>query len=236
MRFHSLWLVAAASFVLAGCGGSGNGLINVPNPRGRFANVFPGVSSAKVKVGDDIIGDSSGIGFGTVSEYIVTDNGNKDLTAGDSTFDNLATLPGELYETEKRYTGIGYGSSPRTILLLQDNKDQASSGTVSLRLANVAQSKGALDVYVTDSTAGDTLPGSPAFPNVGVGVVSDFSSVPAASGPLSARIRVFAQGQVVNPLVDKTVVLDSRERAAILVYEDSGETSGVNALVVKENL
>lgn len=228
------FVVMATAMCLTGCGGSGNGLINVPNPRVRFVNAFPNIPTAKVKVGDDTIGGASGIAFGTASDYVVTDNGNKDLTAGDSTFSNLASLNDQLFETEKRYTGIGYGTAGnRTILLLTEDKDQAPSDSVSLQVVNVGSA--AVDVYVTDSAAGDTLPASPNFANTGVGVTTSFADLAAPSGPFSARIRVFAVGQTSNALVDTTVVLDSRERAAIVPFADPAAGTGWRVLVLKEN-
>jgi|GEM_PF-5759088 len=230
--------LAAASLAIAivGCGGSGNGIVNVPNPRVRVANLMPNIPNAKSQVGSDTIGGASGIDFGTVSDYAITNNGNKDLSVGDSTFNNLATLSNQLFETQKRYTGIAYGTAPRTILLLDEDKNSASGGSVSLQTINAAQGQGAFDVYVTDSTGSGTLPATPSFPNIGVGIISSFADVPAAGGPLSARIRVYATGQTTTALVDKTVLLDSQERAAIVVYADPSAGSGLNVIVLKENI
>src|SRR6478672_5237223 len=103
-KISQIMVGCAAALALFGCGGTGNGILNVPNPRVRVANVMPGIASAKAKVGNDTI--SSNIAFGAVSDYTVTPNGNKDLSVGDSTFSNLATLSNQLFETQRRYTGI----------------------------------------------------------------------------------------------------------------------------------
>ena len=228
-RLVNLGLAAVAA-LLVGCGGSGNGLINVPNPRVRFANVLPGIASAKSQVGQDTI--SADIPFGTVSDYAITPNGNKDLTVGDSTFSNLATLSNQLFETNKRYTGIGYGAAPRAILLLEENEDQAVNNTVAIRAINAFQGSPSLDVYV--SAPADTLPASPAFDAVAATNITSSVEVSSASGT-SYRIRIFADGNTSTALVDKNITINTRDRVALVVYADVGQTSGYNILVLKEN-
>lgn len=229
-RFTKFGLVAGIAAIAIGCGGSGSGLLNVPNPRVRFANVLPGITTAQAKVGDDTI--SSSIAFGSVSDYAITPNGNKDLTVGDSTFDNLATLPDELYETNKRYTGIGFGTAPRSILLFEENEDSATNDTVAIRAIHASQGAANLDVYISAPAAG--LPASPAFDNIAAGTISSSSDVSSASGT-SYRIRVYADGDTTTALVDETIVIATRDRVAVVVYSDAGETSGFNILVLQEN-
>lgn len=225
-------LGALSVCILAGCGGTGNGLINVPNPRVRVANVMPGITTAKAKIGDDTI--SSSIPFGTVSDYTVTVNGNKDLSVGDSTFDNLATLSGELYETQRRYTGIAYGTSPRSIILLDEDKSNAPANSVAFQFVHAAQGAPNVDIYVNNP--GDPLPASPAIANVAAATISDFTEFGITGSPANVQIRVYVAGTTTNPIVDKNLAFEARTRHAVVIYPDSGQTSGFNAFTLKENV
>jgi hypothetical protein len=229
-RIATMGLVAGIAALLVGCGGSGNGLINVPNPRVRFANVLPSIVSAKSQVGSDTI--SAAIPFGSASDYAITPNGNKDLTVGDSTFSNLATLSNQLFETNKRYTGIGYGTTPRAILLLEENESNSVNDTVAIRAINANQAAPSLDVYI--SAPADSLPAAPAFNAVAVAAITTSEEVSSASGT-SYRIRVYADGDTTTALVDKNITITTRDRVALVVYADAGQASGYNILVLKEN-
>ncbi len=222
--------VGLASLVI-GCGGSGNSLTNQPNARVQFANLMPGISSAKAKVGDDTLGDN--ILFGAVSENAITSNSSKDLTVGDTTFDNLATLEDQVYQVEHRYTAVGYGTSPRAILLIDHDKSRATNNTVGIRATHVAQGGPAVDVYL--SAVGDSLPASPSFDALAAAATSSFSEVPV-TGTNEYRIRVFADGDTATAIVDKTVTIDPRDRWSAIIYSDAGETSGFNILMVKESI
>ncbi|MBC8064784.1 MAG: DUF4397 domain-containing protein [Chlorobia bacterium] len=230
-RIATIGIVTGVAALLVGCGGSGNGLVNVPNPRVRFANVLPGIASAKAKVGSDEI--SANIPFGTVSTYAITPNGNKDLTVGDATFNNLATLANQLYETNKRYTGVGYGTAPRTILLLEENESQSGTNTISMRAVHAGQGGANVDVYL--SAVGDPLPANPAFDGVAVGSTTSFSAAPVI-GTNQYRVRVYADGNTSTVLVDQTLVIQPRDRVSVIVYTDAGQASGWNALLLKENI
>jgi hypothetical protein len=230
-RLFKLGVIAGLFAVLYGCGGSGSGLINVPNPRVRFANLMPGIASAKAQVGADVI--SSDIPFGTVSDYAITPNGNKDLTVGDTTFSNLATLADQLYEENTRYTGIAYGSAVRTILRLTQDDSQTGNGTVGIRVVNAAEGAAAMDMYITGT--GDPLPGTESFNAVTVGTASDYSLVPMI-GTNQYRLRVFADGDTSTALVDQVLTIEERDRVTVIVYADPSQPSGFNALLIHESL
>ena len=216
--------------LIAGCGGDGDGLTNTPNPRVRFANVMPGITSAKAQVGADVI--SSNIPFASVSDYAITPNGTKDLTVGDSTFSNLATLPDQLFELDKRYTGIGFGTAPRTILLLTESETQAPSDTVSVKFVHADQSLGNVDVYVY--VDGNPLPGAPSFANVPMGsITASHVDLPVTTDPANVRITVYAQGTTTNALFNGVVVVPRRDKVALVFYETA---SASDILVLKENL
>lgn len=229
-NFAKVGLLAGIAALIVGCGGDGDGITNTPNPRVRFANVMPGIASAKAQVGPDII--SSDIPFGTVSDYAITPNGTKDLTVGDSTFNNLATLSNQLFELDKRYTGIGFGTAPRTILLLNENEDIAPSDTVAVKFVHADQSLGNVDVYVY--VDGTSLPASPTYTNVPAGSITvDHSDLPVTTDPANVRITVFATGTTTNALYNAVKVIPRRDRVALVFYETAG---GSEILVLKQNL
>lgn len=217
MKLKTAFLVLAALGVL-GCGGNGNSLINVPNPRVRFANLMPGIASAKAKVGSDTI--SSDIPFGTVSDYAITPNGTKDLTVGDSTFNNLSSLTNQLFETNKHYTGVGFGTATRGILLLEENESAASANTVAIRIAHASEGFSAMDVYITDAAAGNSLPASPSFASVATGTTTTYTNLAVGLGTTQVRIRVYAAGQTSTPVLDTNIPFDERQRATIAVYQN----------------
>jgi hypothetical protein len=192
---------------------------------------MPGIASAKAQVGDDTISDN--IPFETVSDSAITNNNEKDLTVGDSTFDNLATLADQVFQVEHRYTGVGYGTAPRTILLIDHNKDQSNLDTVAVRATHAAQGAGAVDIYL--SAVGDSLPVAPSFNAFAEGTISDSTEVPV-TGTNEYRIRVYADGDTTTALIDKTVIIQPRERWSAIVYADAGEASGFNILMVKESI
>ncbi len=230
-RILNLGMAVGLAALVVGCGGSGSGLVNQPNARVQFANLMPGITSAKAKVGDDTISDD--IPFGAVSDNAITNNQSKDLTVGDTTFDNLATLPNQVFQVEHRYTGVGYGTAPRAILLIDHNKSQAANGTVAIRATHVAQGAGAMDVYL--SAVGDSLPASPSFDALAEAGTSSFSELPV-TGTNEYRIRIYADDDTTTALVDKTVVIQSRERYSAILFADAGEASGYNIVLVKESI
>jgi hypothetical protein len=191
---------------------------------------MPGIASAKAQVGADVI--SSNIPFATASDYAITPNGTKDLTVGDSTFNNLATLADQLFELDKRYTGIAFGTAPRSILLLTENEDQAPSDTVAVKFVHADQSLGNVDVYVY--LDGGALPGAPSFTNVPMGsITASHVNLPVGTDPANVRITVFATGTTTNALFNGVQVIPRRDKVALVFYETA---SGSDILSLKENL
>lgn len=227
-------VTAAASLV--GCGGGGSGIINVPNPRVRFFNAFEGVTNANARVGTDVVagGTLGTTAYGQVSEYAITENGTKDFTAGQTTFNDLATLSNQLFEENRRYTAIGYGADgSRQILLVQENELDAATNTVEIRVAHAAQSVGNVDIYVSPG-AGSPLPGTATAANVAPGAVSDFFSL-AAGASTELRVRVYAAGDTTTPLFDNTLTVGSTERYLLVAHTASGGGGNVAVTAVRED-
>lgn len=222
-------LVALASLVVlgvTGCGGAGNGVLNIPNPRLTFVNAFDSVANANFQVGTDTT--TSPVAYNSASAPVITINGTKDISAGIATFSDLATLPSQLLEQSKRYTVVGYGvSGSRTLALFENDKSNSAPSTVSVRLINGAPALANVDVYLTDAAAGNGLPGGPAIGNLAAGSASNYVALPDGGAAFSLRVRVFVTGTNTNPLADTTYALANRDRISIVVDELSGSTAGL---------
>lgn len=212
----------STALLIAGCGGSGTGLINVPNPRVRFTNGFEGLGTVNVRVGVDIVGVS--IPFGTSSDTAIVRNGRRDVTVGTTTFEGVASVQQFLFETDKRYTAVGYGASGnRSILIVADDKTKSTNDTIALRAIHAAPKIGPVDIYVTTVASGDALPTNPTVPGVAVGTATDYLIVPTnGQSTLQLRIRIYKAGQTSGPLTDTQITPNTTERYTAIAYDKGG--------------
>lgn len=226
-------LAIALSLAAVGCGGGAGGDISGIDPKTRFVNAFPGVTSAKAAMGSVVLGDD--IAYGTSSDYGSTNNERKDLTAGESSFDDLATLADEVYSNNHRYTGVGFGTAGnRTIVRLDSNRDDAPSHKVSLRLFDAISGPGSVDVYFTLASAGNNLPGSPSIAGVVRGTVSNYYNLEVGSeSTVNVRVRVFAAGDRQTPLEDRTLNLVANYRGTAIAMDPGADNL---PLFLRDNL
>src|SRR5689334_13310554 len=101
-----LFFLPLAAFALAivGCGGSGNGVVGIHNPRIRAVNDFSDVSSVSAQVESvDLLTSQA---FGATSAYSIITNGNRTIAFNDVS--GASSIPlvsaNDLLETEKYYT------------------------------------------------------------------------------------------------------------------------------------
>jgi hypothetical protein len=233
MKFNKQILAFAVLAGLAGCGGSGNGVLNIPNPRIIPVNAFDGVPTANFEVGTDT--SVTPVAFGTAGDAIITVNGTKDVSAGATTFNDLVTLPSQLFEQSQRYTVVGYGGSgSRALGVFQNNKSQSASTTVSFRAINGSANAASVDVYVTNSADGNTLPATPEVSALALGAASAYVTLPDSSQAITIRVRVFAAGDRTTALADTTFNLDDRERVSLVTFDSVSPSVGV--LNLQDNL
>lgn len=223
--------IALAGLALAGCGGGGNGPLNIPNPRITFVNAFQGVATANFEVGNDT---ASGVAYGQASQPIITNHGTKDVSAGETTFNDLVTLTNQLFEQDKRYTVLGWGGSgARALALFENDKSQSPVNTISVRAINGSPAAGNVDIYVTDNASGGGLPGTPSIANVAAGTASAYVTVPD-TGAITIRVRVFAAGNTTTALGDTTFALSDRTRISLVTFDQTLPPLGV--LKLQDNL
>lgn len=226
MRLYKFILAALLLSALAGCGGLANGLLNIPNPKVTPINAFDGVPLANFAVGSNM--SPSSIAFGTAGNPIITTNGRKDINAGTTTLNDLATLPNQLFEQNVRYIALGYGGlGTRAISFFTVDKSKPSFGNIAFRIINGASTLGNLDVYVTDNAGLGTLPVSPTVANVPVGEASIYQNFPDGGGTITIRVRVYAAGDRTTPLLDKTYTIINQLRVSLVAYDADVATAGL---------
>src|SRR2546423_7495598 len=120
-KLFFLALVVLA-FAVTGCGGSGNGLVGLHNPRVRAVNDFSDVTAVSATVESTPLLTSQA--FGATSAYAIITNGNRTVTFNNVSGSTSIPLVSQtsLLETDKYYTAVGTGSGAggRHIFLLED--------------------------------------------------------------------------------------------------------------------
>ncbi len=169
MRF-TRWASAIAmigTLALSACGSGGGG--NDGNTNVRLLNASVGYSSLDLKVNDTKV--SSGVNFGTVSNYGSISTGSNTaelLVAGSST---LLSTPGlSNLIKDGHYTVLAFGNTgSMATRLLNESEPEPASGSTKLLTLNLAPDAGTVDVYVTapgtpltdaTPTASNLIPGN----------------------------------------------------------------------------
>jgi hypothetical protein len=210
--------LAALAIAIVGCGGEGQGIVGIHNPRIRAVNDFSDLTavSASVETVDLLTSQA----FGAASAYAIVEDGNRDITFSDVS--GATSLPlvtdNELLETEKYYTAIGTGSgvSGRLIILLEDTQIIESNMT-RVRLVNANQDQANVDVYFT-STATPDLTGQ--TPQVNSLAFTD-NSVYTSFTPGTYKMWVTADGSL-TPLTSQNVTLTTNTVITFVVAESPG--------------
>jgi hypothetical protein len=227
-----LTFAIALSLAATGCGGEKGGDISGIDPKVRFVNAFPDTGAVRAAVGGSVIGES--IDYGTASDYRSLNNDTTSLTAGESSYDDLAISDSRVLANNHRYTGIGYGpAGSRRIVCLDNERSDASDNRVALRLFDALSTPSSVDVYFTRASDGDSLPSSPSVAGVTRGTASSYFGLDIGSGtPVNVRIRVYAAGSRTSALEDRTLSLETRYRGTVIAL-DSGADN--RPLVVRDN-
>jgi len=211
--------LAAMALAVVGCGGSGNGLVGIHNPRIRAVNDFSDVTSVSSTVETTPLLTSQA--FGAVSAYAVITNGNRTIA-----FDNVSgasSIPlvsqSSLLETEKYYTAIGAGSGVggRHVILLEDGQVLASNMT-KVRVVNADEDQAAVDIYVTSTATGSLTGQTPQITNLAFAATpTDYTNFT----PGSYKVWVTAHGGT-TPLTTKTVTLTTNTIITLVFAKTSG--------------
>lgn len=211
--------LAAIALAVVGCGGSGNGVVGIHNPRIRAVNDFSDVTAVSSAVDTTTLMTSQA--FGAVSAYNVIVNGNHTIS-----FDNVSgatSIPlvsqSSLLETEKYYTAIGTGSGVggRHIILLEDGEVIAANITKA-RVVNADEADAAVDVYFTSTGTADLTAQTPQITSL------DFtdSTAPYTNfTPGTYKMWVTPEGSK-TPLTTKTVTFTTNTIVTLVFAQTSG--------------
>ena len=160
--------LAVLAVALQGCGGSGNGVVGIHNPRIRAVNDFSDVTSVSASVDNTDLLTSQA--FGATSAYAVITNGNRTIAFDDVS--GATSIPivsqSSLLETEKYYTAVGTGSGPggRHIILLEDGEVIANN-IAKIRVINANEDHVSVDVYFTSTATADLNSSTPQITSLG---------------------------------------------------------------------
>ena len=213
---------AALAFALAGCGGSGNGLVGLHNPRIRSVNDFPDVTAVSSAV--DTTPMLTSQAFGATSAYVIIVNGNRNISFNDVSGGTSIPLVNQtsLLQTDSYYTAIGTGSGGggRHIILLTDGAIIASNMT-KVRVVNADESDASVDVYFTSTSTPDLTGQTPQITSLA------FAAAPADYinfTPGSYKVWITPHGST-SPIKTTTVNLATNTIITLVFAKTSGGTA-----------
>jgi len=221
MRFRQ-WAAAAAvigSALLTACGGSSSDTADV-----RLVNASAGFSSLDLTIDSKSINTS--VAYGTAGSYKGVDPSattTQILNNGTTVKSSTPTLT-----SGNKYSLIAYGwSGSMATTLLQESEDAPDSGYAKLLVLNLATDAGALDIYVTSSSA-DLSAASPFATNISGGSGSGY--ITTTSG--TYRIRITGVNDKTDLRLDiPTVALDSTKVQTLIITPTQGGVL-VNAIML----
>ena len=234
MKANLKFALGALAVSVIGCGGSGSGLLNQPQPRLRTINAVTGLPALDVKVGTTTV--ASNLPYGNVTPtYTIVPRGFQDVFFADS---SSPTPP--LFHLTKTFTfsdrldAIAYGSPGATkVVLLVDSLLTGNRG--SYRFFNASSANTAVDVFFT--APGGPLTGASTLTTGAVGSPNDLTTDYYSAGisaPKTYEIRVYPAGQDTGtPLVDQNVTLNPGDRKTYVIL-DPGSPNG-NLLPIDDN-
>jgi hypothetical protein len=229
-------LLCLGTALLAGCN-SGNGVGALPiNTTVRVVNLIPNTPSITVTL-DTTTPLISGLGFEQQTQYLDVTSGSHEFTVsadgGSSTIlDVTQTLT-----NGQNFTLVVYGTAEAAnaqfetdspISFTQDGTSVTipNGGTFAIRVANVAQSVGAIDVYLT-SPGADLALTAPTIASAAYAVTTLY--VPVTTGSYELRITIAGTK---NVIYDTSVITfgDRTIVQAIVYGKGSGKLVDVDLL------
>jgi len=219
-RLLALWTLAAAALLLTGCGVAEGVGDNNPKKQAELRLLNASLGSALELWVDDSL-RASGVAYGSASAELTLSTDSHDValrrgSSGSAVQDSQAlTLTGKTHSTLLAY---GRNSAPQT-LLLSDDLDTPATNRTRLRVVNAAVDAGALDVYLTGSSAA-LSDVNPVVSALAVGSGGG-STVDVTSG--TWRLRVTGSGDATDLRLDlSSLTLTSRDIVTLLLTPSSG--------------
>ena len=214
--------LAVIALAVVGCGGAGNGLVGIHNPRIRAVNDFSDVSAVSATVESTNLLTSQA--FGSTSAYAIITNGNRDINF--TNVSGASSIPlitqNSLLETEKYYTAIGTGSGVggRHIILLEDGQ-VILNNIAKIRVINADEDDASVDVYFTSTATADLTGQTPQVTNLGFATaVADYTNFT----PGNYKVWITANGSK-TAITTKTVTLSANTIGTLVFAKTSGGTT-----------
>ena len=214
-----LWPLVGLALAVAGCAGSGNGLVGLHNPRIRTVNDFPDVTAVSSAV--DTTPMLTSQAFGATSAYVIIVNGNRNISFNDVSGGTSIPLVNQtsLLQTDSYYTAIGTGSGGggRHIILLEDGQVIASNMT-KVRVVNADEDDASVDVFFTSTSTPDLTGQTPQITDLAFGTApADYINFT----PGTYKVWVTAHGST-SPIKTATVTMTTNTIITLVFAKSSG--------------
>ncbi|MGV3618221.1 MAG: DUF4397 domain-containing protein [Fimbriimonas sp.] len=210
------------AFAAVGCGGSGETIIGTEqNPRVRALNAVTTVTPVDIRVSDDTISENST--FGSLSEYEIFENGNREVTALDSdTNGEIATLT-DLFELSRFYTVVAYNDGEGVSIAQLTDDRSVPDNRAQIRVVHLGNGQGNVDVYITAPDA-DISNSVPTISNVPFETLSGDQIAYQDLTPGNRQVRVTQAGttNVIAGLNTTLSLTDGTSRTLYIVNSGEG--------------
>lgn len=206
----------ALSLGLAGCGGSNNDSTSAAAL--RVVNATNSHPSLDLLVGSVV--SASATATDTASAYVAPAAGSNLLQLNDAGAGTALSTTNPTLSASAHYTLFAYesGGSVKTTVLNEDQTAPAA-GSAYLRVYNVADAAGKLDVYITDPATDLAAAGSPISLTAGT---VPYSTAYALQGAGTWRVRVTGYGNKADLRLDMPLVLASQQVATVVLSPSVG--------------
>ncbi len=205
---------AIAALICVGCAGTTSSPIlgNAHNPRIRVVNGT--TTPSNVSIDSQII--ATNLAFGASTAYTIETNSDHTIFWKDASTNGTMTSTSELFQLNHFYTVVDAGTTGNFKTIILDDDRATDANTAKVRVANVASSAGAVDVYITAPGA-DISGSQPTLANLTYPSNSDYQGLV----PGTYEIR-FTQTGTKTIVFDQQVTLSAATNQTIILLSNTG--------------
>jgi hypothetical protein len=227
-RARLAWISLALLIVaaIAGCTLKSGGYSTSSPPKLRFFNAAMEIGAVDISVGGIL--EASVLAFEGATTYRSVPLGSQPVVTNVALTSTVVTQTSQDFEKDERFTYILYGrpNSPQTVIL-QDNVELPGGGAYKIRLINVANESGPLDLYITSPGAVIDPNATANIANIAFGAASDY--VVPNSGDV--QLVLTATGTKTPIYTSGTITLSERNAYGLIAY-NNGNPNLVSAAVI----